>query len=63
MQIIISEELGPDKLVHVDLIVASMMGVTMLRALANTDENATPRNGHGGGGKRTAGANSRFLSM
>ena len=59
----ISDELGPDKLAHVDLIVASMMGVAMLRAIANTYENVTSRNGHGSGGKRMAGANSRFLSM
>ncbi len=59
----ISDELGPGKLAHVDLIVASAMGVTMSRAIANTYENATSRNDHGGGGKRTAGANSRFLGM
>ena len=51
MQIIISEELGPDNLAHLDQIVASTMGVAMLRAIANTYENATSRNGHGGGGK------------
>ncbi len=40
------EELGPDNLAHLDLIVASTMGVAMLRAIANTYENAVSRNGH-----------------